>query len=163
MPVAARRHWSGIEPPRDGRVVEATFRWSQPADPPTDYDRACDVNDYVGILEIASYPAIVLNVDPLPATWVPLPEGGILIARLYTSEIGYPSRLPPIEGVEWTVSGSIESNGSPFILFDSTEAGWEEPVFPSLDVTLGVGRYEVEHGRFVNSQMELWLVRLRPV
>ena len=163
MPIAARPHWSGIEPPRDGRVVQATFRWDQPSDPPTDYDRACDVNDYVGILEIASFPAIVLNVEPLPTTWIPLPEGGILIMRLYTSEVGFPSRLPNIESVEWTASGSIDSDGSPFVLFDSTETGWEEPAFPSLDVALSAGRYEVEHGRLVNPDMELWLVRLRPV
>ena len=59
--------------------------------PASDYDRACDVDDYVGILQVGSGKGIVLGQDPLPATCQALPNGGLLIARLYTSEIGTPS------------------------------------------------------------------------
>jgi hypothetical protein len=47
------------------------------------------------------------------------------------------------------------------VLFDSTEVGWDEPVFPSLEVASLKGRFEVEHASLTNDEMELWLVGLR--
>ncbi len=44
-------YWDGINPPKDGRQIEATFRWG-PHSAATDYDRACDVSDYMGLLEV---------------------------------------------------------------------------------------------------------------
>jgi hypothetical protein len=161
MPAAVRVEWSGIEPPRDGREVVARFRSNGPDDPATDYDRACDVDDYIGILDVASSWGIVLGQEPMPTTWQSLRDGSVLIARLYTSEIGTPSRLPDTGSLEWTTVGFIDSDGTPAVLFDSTEVGWEEPVFPSLDIAVPAGRYAVEHATFSNDEMELWLVRLR--
>ena len=46
--------WEGIDPPSSGRWVEARFRWHDPNDPATDYDRACDVEDYLGLIEIGT-------------------------------------------------------------------------------------------------------------
>ena len=163
MPGTLRPHWSGIEPPKDGRVVEAKFRWNQRTDAACDYDRACDVQEYVGILDVNSGNAIVFGQDPLPATWQPLTDGGLLIARLYTSEVGTPSSLPQIGQLEWQEVGRVEYDGSPLVLFDSTEVGWEEPAFPSLDVAIAAGRYGVEHAKLRTDEMELWLVRLRPI
>jgi hypothetical protein len=163
MPRALRPRWSGIEPPIDGRVVEALFRWNQPTDAACDYDRACDVQDYVGILDVDSGSAIVLGQDPLPATWQALPGGGVVIARLYTSEVGTPSSLPPLSPLAWHEVGLIECDDSPLVLFDSTEVGWEEPVFPSLELKIAAGRYGVAHAKLATDKMELWLVRLHPV
>lgn len=161
MPAAVRAHWSGIELPRDGRDIAARFRWNASDAPATDYDRACDIDDYVAILDVASSWGIVLGQEPLPATWQSMRDGSVLIARLYTSEIGTPSELPDTGNLEWTTVGFIDSDGSPAVLFDSTEVGWEEPVLPSLDVGLPAGRYAVEHATFAINAMELWLVRLR--
>lgn len=163
MPRSLRSKWSGIEPPRDGRVVEARFRWNQPTAAACDYDRACDVQDYVGILDLDSGKAVVLGQDPLAATWQAIPGGGVLIARLYTSEVGTPSSLPPVSSLDWHEVGVIEYDGSPLVLFDSTEVGWEEPVFPSLEVEIAAGRYSVAHAKLATDKMELWLVRLHPV
>lgn len=162
MPASLRSQWSGIEAPIDGRVVQARFRWNDPADAASDYDRACDLDDYVGILDVGPASAIDLGQDPLPATVQPTEEG-LLIARLYTSEVGTPGQLPQIDQLAWTEVGRVEHDGSPLVLFDSTEVGWHEPVFPSLDVGLEAGRYAVEHAAFANDEMELWVVRLRRV
>jgi hypothetical protein len=69
VPAAARVHWSGIEPPPDGREIAVRFRSNTPAAPATDYDRACDIDDYVGILDVGSSWEVVLGQEPLPATW----------------------------------------------------------------------------------------------
>lgn len=45
MPVEVVPLWEGIEPPSNGRVVEAEFRWDDKA-AACDYDRACDASDH---------------------------------------------------------------------------------------------------------------------
>jgi hypothetical protein len=143
--------------------VEARFRWN-PGGPATDYDRACDIDDYAGLVPVGSGVGIVLGQDNIPATWQPLPNGGGILARLYTSETGeYPHALPPLPpDLTWESVGEFPTDGSPLVLFDSTEAGDEPPIFPSLPVDLAAGRYAVESSIFKHPQMELWLVRLRP-
>ena len=162
MPASARSQWSGTEPSRDPEASTAQFRWNQPDDPPSDYDRACDVNDYVGILNVGAHQAIVLGQDPLPTAGQPLATGGLLIARLYTTEIGLPATLPSIADLEWQPVGHVILDGSRVVLFDSTEPGWEDPVFPSVEFGLAAGRYNVEHTRYRDADVELWLVRLNP-
>lgn len=156
--------WSGIEAPKDGRVIQATFRWNPDA-PASDYDRACDVSGYAGLIPVGSGVGLVLGEDPLPTTWHPLPEGGILLVRLYTSETGnYPDTIPPLPtDLTWETVGDFSTDGSPLVLFDSTEPGDEPPNFPSVPVELAEGRYAVDSTTWKHPLMELRLVRLRPV
>ena len=155
--------WSGIEPPKDGRVIDARFRWN-PDGPATDYDRACDVDGYAGLISVGAGVAIVLGEEPLPTTWQPLSDGGGLLVRLHTSETGdYPDTLPvPPPDLEWEAVGEFTTDGSPLVLFDSTESGAQPPIFPSLPIELAAGRYAVENAEWKHSLMELRLVRLRP-
>ena len=44
--------WEGIDPPSEGRRVEASFRWENASAPATDYDRACDVEGYAGVIQV---------------------------------------------------------------------------------------------------------------
>src|SRR5262245_38375807 len=163
MPAHSRSQWSGIKAPEDGRVVQARSRWNDAGDLATDYDRACDINDYVGIIDVGSGRGIVLGREPLPATWVPTRQGGILVARLYTSEVGTPAEIPTVpQDLAWVPVGRVDYGESELVLFDSTEPGFEKPCFPSLPVTIVPGAYIVEHTKLVNDDMELWLVRLRP-
>ena len=48
--------WGGVEPPNDGRHIDAQFRFNGPNEPATDYDRACDVSmrGYVGLIDIGT-------------------------------------------------------------------------------------------------------------
>lgn len=163
LPAKLKPLWSGIEPPKDGRVIEAHFRWN-PDGTATDYDRACDIDDYAGLVSVGPGAGIVLGQDNLPATWQAFPDGGGVLARLYTSESGdYPDRLPKLPpNLAWSAVGEFTTDGSPLVLFDSTESGDEAPIFPSVPIHLAAGRYAVEHAIFKHPQMELWLVRLRP-
>jgi Immunity protein 21 len=156
--------WSGSLPPSDGRVIEAEFRWN-PADGPTDYDRACDVNEAAAVLPVGDGSAIVLgNEGPMPVTWRPLASGGILLVQLYTTETGdMPARLPRIPSdLEWATGGAFHADGAPLRLFDATDSGEQDPVFPYLTVELAAGAYAVESAVLETPRMTLWLVRLRP-
>jgi hypothetical protein len=147
----------------DGRVIEAIFRW-QPGEPATDYDRACDVDGSAALLAVGDGLAIVLgNEGPLPVTWQPLETGGLLLAQLYTTETGdFPRELPKLPNdLSWEPVGEFATDGSPLRLFDSTEPGDQDPVFPSIPVQLAAGRYVVESTKLEDAQMEVWLVRLR--
>ena len=163
MTASARLEWSGIEPSRDPRAASARFRWNKPSDAASDYDRACDVDDYVGIIDVGSQQAVVLGQEPLPATVITRADGSLLIARLYTSEFGLPSQLPVVDGIIWESVGSVTFSDSALVLFDSTDVGWETPAFPSISIEFTPGRYDVQHVRFNNHEMELWLVRLVPI
>lgn len=61
--------WGGIDPPRDGRRIEAKFRCF-PDDLATDYDRACDVEGYLGLLDIGAGQGLVLGDEPCRTAWL---------------------------------------------------------------------------------------------
>ena len=66
------RYWGGIDPPTGGRTIEARFRWSgTAATPATDYDRACDVDDELGLLAVGPGHALVLGDEPLATSGGP--------------------------------------------------------------------------------------------
>ena len=85
MPQSLRGVWRGSGPPFDGRVVDARFRWTMDAaDPATDYDAACDVDDAVGVIEVAGRQAVVLGDEVPLSTWLPCAafDGGVLVVAL---------------------------------------------------------------------------------
>jgi hypothetical protein len=57
-------HWEGVAVPSHGRVVQAKFRYD-PTEPATDYDRACDVEGYLGVVRIGRGRGLVLADVPL--------------------------------------------------------------------------------------------------
>jgi len=80
-------------PPPDERHIEATFRWMGPGTPATDYDRACDVEGYLGLLDIGAGHGLVLGDDPNATAWQAYANsgdgeevvGGILIRWVYAN------------------------------------------------------------------------------
>lgn len=82
LPLSLRDVWCGTEAPRDGRVVEARFRWTMDlAAPASDYDAACDVADAVGVIAVAGHQAVVLGDEVPLSTWLPCAafDGGVLV------------------------------------------------------------------------------------
>ena len=71
--------WEGSNAPSNGRVVEANSRWG--LEVATDYDLACDIEDFLGLINVGEGKALVLGGDELATTWFPLFENqeGILI------------------------------------------------------------------------------------
>ena len=71
-------HWTGIFTPG-----------ADPEEDPlegTDYGRACEVEDYLDIIDIGLGQGVVLGGEPAPTTWWPLPEGGGLLVRWLGAE-----------------------------------------------------------------------------
>ena len=61
-------HWEGVGPPSHGRVVAAKFRWDA-AGPATDYDRACDVGGWLGVIRVGRGRGVVLGNHPNAAAY----------------------------------------------------------------------------------------------
>jgi hypothetical protein len=78
LPRALLAAWRGTDDPLPGEAIEATFRWN-PGGVATDYDRACDVRDYAGVIAVGSGEALVLADEPLPTTWLPGHRGGVFV------------------------------------------------------------------------------------
>jgi hypothetical protein len=118
--------WLGIDPPPDGRVIRTRFRWNE-SSPPCDYDRACDINDYLGEISVGRGSAVVLGDEPLPTVWRPSPnaEGGVLVrCRYVESEADEQRLLESIPAVDFELSSfHLETLSGRVALFDSAFAG----------------------------------------
>lgn len=56
-------HWEGVSEPSHGRVVRSKHHFDKDG-PATDYDRACDIDGYIGVLKVGRGRGIVLNDCP---------------------------------------------------------------------------------------------------
>jgi hypothetical protein len=70
VPETHAPHWEGVDEPSHGRAVRATFR-SDPTEPATDYDRACEVTDWMGVVRVGRGRGVVLGDVPLMAAYYP--------------------------------------------------------------------------------------------
>ena len=137
--------WLGTEAPTDGRIIEAKFRWNEDS-PPCDYDRACDIRDYVGSLAVGWGTAIVLWGEPLPTLWRPcsFARGGLLVRWMYAeSDEAVMGHLSKLTRLEFELTDHIlETNTGRVAMFDSAFPGGEFAEF-------GAGRYlSIGAGRF---------------
>lgn len=115
-------------------------------DSPTDYERACAVDDYIGVIPVASGIGIVLGEEPLSSAWWPLTEAGrgVLVRWLFAeNEAAVTRALENLPNREWQRT-NVEftvSNGS-LILFDAASSGPD--IDESLEIELPGGRYAAE-------------------
>ncbi len=80
--------WEGVNKPRNGRIVNAKFRYREESDPATDYDRACDIEDYIGLILVGDGNGLVIADDVPRSTWIPAydQKGGYLVILNYLEE-----------------------------------------------------------------------------
>lgn len=145
--------WKGIEPPRNGRQVEVRFRWNGPDEPATDYDRACDVEEYIAQLDIGAGRGLVLGDMPMGTAWQTVgsvqsngaPVGGILIRWMYAnSEADVLSTIPRMPDELWQNDGmTLEVGSQPLCLFDSAFAGDDLAHDDHLLIQLPAGTYAI--------------------
>lgn len=110
--------------------------------PESDYDRACAVADYAGLLAVGPSHALVLGDEP--SSTVFLPEHGVFVrwlaaeseAELLGSVGAALADAAWEEGQGWDVPG-------PVVLFDSAWPGSEVEPDNHARVDLEAGRYEV--------------------
>lgn len=85
LPAELECMWCGINPPSDGREVQAHFRWSGDyAAPASDYDAACDVNGLVGLIQMEAQSVLVLGDEVPMSTWLASQQfaGGIIVVPM---------------------------------------------------------------------------------
>jgi hypothetical protein len=137
-------NWEGSNAPSNGRVVEANSRWG--LEVATDYDIACDVEVYLGLINVGEGKALVLGGDELATTWFPVFENqeGILIRWNYGNSeskvIEFAKaalgKFEKDEVVEFTLEDSE------LILFVAAESG-NDKIYPRLNFNLSSGTYKI--------------------
>jgi hypothetical protein len=158
--------WEGIETLSSGRTVQATFRWSDSDLSATDYDRACDIDDYVGVLEVGAGRAVVLGDIAMPTTWIPSSGGGILVRWLYAESDSSALRaLSKVSEELWQDTGhTFHVPSGPLCLFDSALVGRDLNDDQVLHIHISPGIYRVDTVEFrPDENTFLVLHRLIPI
>ncbi|MFG2026868.1 immunity 21 family protein [Streptomyces sp. NPDC048825] len=129
----------------------------------SDYDRACDVDGYIGLLPVGNTTALVLGDDPASTAY--LPEHGTFV-RWCAAEserqllAGVPAALDAAvwqREVHWDIPGAV-------VLFDAAWPGNDAEKAGHLRIALEAGRYTVR-AAYAEPGPETWLglVQLRQV
>ncbi|MFI7337031.1 Imm21 family immunity protein [Streptomyces sp. NPDC050085] len=142
VPVSVLAEWGGC-----------SENWGEESSPVEDYDRACAVEDWAGLLDVGSNGAKALVLADEPATSRYLPERRVFIRWLAAdseSELLTAAQAVLADpDAEWEDVGVWETDG-PAVLMDSTTAGAElNEEYPDggrpeqAPVALSAGRWRV--------------------
>lgn len=121
--------------------------FSEPSQTPfTDYDRACAVNDYIGIIAVDSGFGIVLGEEPFSTAWFQFAEtkNSLLVRWVFAeNESAVTDALANLQSAAWKKTGvKIQFSGDRLILFDSACNG--SNINESLEIEIPKGWYAVE-------------------
>jgi hypothetical protein len=169
VPFEVAHHWRGDEatwPPTGSlETIWETVRKD------SDYGRACGLQDYLGLLDVGPGHGLVLGDEPMPTTFLPTGEGG-LIARWMCAEseedVLWAIRSVP-EDVWETTSHRVHVGEGGLLLFDSAYPGddlsgtcGDGANVPWLVVDLLQGAYEIDTSLYQPDDLtRLILHRLR--
>ncbi len=132
---------------------------------PNDFERACDVSDYLGTIPFDAAHALVLGDDPYPTAFLPAPTfgGGFIVRMLWGEDLERGSRCVHLIGrAAWTTEPVVFDAGhGTLVLFDAVHAGIQAP--HQIQVPLGPGRYAVASADWEDDSMCLLVHRLVPV
>ena len=132
---------------------------------PNDFDRACDVTDYLGTIPFDAAQALVLGDDPFPTAFFAAPTfGGAYIVRmLWGEDLEKATRaVHAIPRSSWTTEQLLFDGGSgALVLFDAAHPGPQAP--HRISVPLGPGRYAVASADWEDGTMGLLVHRLVPL
>jgi hypothetical protein len=139
--------WSGIRP---SNVSAADFDNVYDYDFDCDYNRACEVKDYLGLIEVASGTGLVLGGEPLSTTWWQIHDDlklGLLVRWMWADdEASVIQSLANIPESIWEPGNLICHVGTePLCLFDSAYLGSEiaENKSESLLMEINPGAYSL--------------------
>lgn len=152
--------WSGTDIPTD-RAIEANSRW-QGSGPASDYDRACDVSDYVGVIPVGVGSGLVLADEPLPTRWIPSRDGGVLARWIFAPSDAVAeqalTKLPT--ALPWESVGTFSVHSSPLRLIDSADTG-ADLILSNTRIDVPPGNYEIMWARFdYDPETAFLLIRL---
>ena len=136
-----------------------------PSEDETDYDRACEISDDIGILEVGGTHAVVFGDEPFRTTWVPNEKGGGFVVRwVYADNENSVTNYIAQGGLERVVTDagvSVRLNG-PCVLFDAAEPG-DDIRAESIAIGFSPGRYVVKSALVdVSPEVRLLIHQLAP-
>lgn len=151
IPENLLQYWDGANSPMGNRQVEAKFRWELDG-VATDYDRACDVLDYLGLLEVGNGHVLILGDAPMPTTWWAISQSsGLLVRWVWAfNDDSVIAALQNLSTVTWQhPSLRINVGQSPLVMFDSAFAGTESFLESnSIKINLLKGIYEISTAEY---------------
>jgi len=153
LPVSLLPEWEGANAPAHGRVIQARSRTGGPDAPATDYDRACDVEGYLGILTIGQGTGLVLGGEPFATAWWPMQAGkeGLIVCREYGDD-DLEERINEVlravsDDFGESVGLSFPVPNGPLYLFDSAYPGRDVGTRTTYrEVQLAPGDYTLTSG-----------------
>jgi len=113
----------------------------------TDYDRACAVHDYLGVIPVAHGEALVLGDEPMQTAWIALSEQEGLLVRWQwaTDESSVVKALRGLAAQSWETEDFVFSTEtSDLMIFDAAFAGDE--IDTNRPVTLSPGVHSLDTG-----------------
>jgi hypothetical protein len=151
--------WGGVAELMTGPAADDS--WS-PRGEPTDYDRACSVQGYLGMIAIGAGQGIVLGDEPLRTAWIPFRtrNGGIFVRWVFgEDEREFLDWVDTIPETTFRPTGSFTVTSSALVLFDSAVAGWNVTKRPDeyLSVDLQPGIYHVETASY-KPDARTWMI-----
>lgn len=111
----------------------------------TDYERACEINDYVGLIDVGSCKALVLGEEPFETTWLSTEDGsGILVRWVWADNDK--QVLAALKNLSlnqiWDATGiEITFSTESLILFDSSNS--YDFLRNKLDIKIQPGTYTI--------------------
>ncbi|MCZ7667020.1 MAG: immunity 21 family protein [Chloroflexi bacterium] len=137
-----------------GGVIElltgppASESWS-PGGKPTDYDRACSVEGYVGLIPVGTQKAVVLGGEPLRTAWMPgrTMAGGMFVRWFFgESEVDFLNWANRVPKDTFRSDGEVAWQRRSLVLFDAAVAGRNVKKRPEeyLSIEFEPGIYEIK-------------------
>lgn len=153
--------WDGVRGSGRFREVRADFRWSTGTGP-TDYDRACDVAGYIGVIDVGPDQAVVLGDAPMSTAWLPSGRGaaGYLVRWIEAEDdLSVCRAMQHIpESLIWIDCASVKTGNAPLVLFDAGTPGDSVPA-RAPRIRLGRGRYVIATAEYATAGAHLLIHR----
>lgn len=165
LPLEIAHYWNGVSPP-PGVAIPEGWVWGDPDGPVCDYDRACQVDDYVGMVEVGPGVGLVLGDEPMRTAFLPSNDGGILLRWGHAE--GEDELWQAVAGADdWSqTTHRLQVSQGTILIIDAASAGSERPPHEGggdpnwLEFTLPKGQYRVDYVDFRPNE-RTWLILVR--
>lgn len=112
----------------------------------TDYDRACSVEGYVGVINVNAGQGLVLGDEPMQTSWLPLSEqlGGVLVRWQWAPDEKHVNEaMTDLSRLAWEPpTHTFRVSDKVLLLFDAACSG-NDPG-DALNIDLLPGQYSIE-------------------
>lgn len=155
LPREAFCYWEGGDIPSGGRRVEARFRWD--TEVATDYDRACDVDEWAAILQVGPAWSLVLGSEVQSVRVLNTPQTSdlLVVNTVYSDPISPDSFLDLFAQID---PGSFHKLGSGLAVREgelllvhaavSSRDSYREITYPAVTYIGDVSRIIVSPGLY---------------